>query len=71
MCQKTSGTGDTTFPTIAREYGKLVAALQNDLETNDCIWILQFYKALASKGQAVRANKDNLEVTQVSLKFLI
>ncbi|XP_044272773.1 serine/threonine-protein phosphatase 4 regulatory subunit 4-like isoform X3 [Tribolium madens] len=64
LCQKTSGPGDTTYPTIAREYGKLVSALQSDLEVNDCVWTLQFFKTLASKGQTVRVNKDNLEVTQ-------
>ncbi|XP_064215924.1 serine/threonine-protein phosphatase 4 regulatory subunit 4 isoform X2 [Tribolium castaneum] len=64
LCQKTSGPGDTTFPTMAREYGKLVSALQSDLEVNDCVWTLQFFKTLAAKGQTVRVNKDNLEVTQ-------
>lgn len=69
LCQKTSGAGDTTFPTIAREFGKLVEALENDLEISDCIWILQFFKTLATRGQTVRLNKDNLEVTQVSTKW--
>ncbi|XP_063920691.1 serine/threonine-protein phosphatase 4 regulatory subunit 4-like isoform X2 [Zophobas morio] len=64
LCSKTSGPGDTTFPTIAREFGRLVQALQNVLEVSDSVWILQFYKTLATKGQTVRINKDNLEVTQ-------
>lgn len=67
LCQKASGATDTTFSTIAREFGKLVDALQNDLSQADCIWVLQFYKILGSRGQAVRLNKDTTEVNQVSL----
>lgn len=61
LCMRSVQPADTTFTTLAKDYGKLLNGLENHFTKDDCLWFLKFYVTLSSIGKPTVL--DNVEST--------
>ncbi|KAK4873132.1 hypothetical protein RN001_015161 [Aquatica leii] len=63
LCDKALKHDDLTATTIAKEIGKILDGLQYSLTIPECLWFLNFYKRLSTKG----LNNDEFKGSDASM----